>query len=179
MDSLFFKEHSVKILNFFSTDSQSFSLGRIHWSKSEFGALGFVLIISPSSDLGIAHRFFNGLLILQVTFCKNFKIFLNRLDQLASGSIGSSSQLVWSTDFGDFLAQFLHGLGLWAPDQFWAVFWIHFGPYLGFLAAHHESIWILGGEASWKLKIVSLHGKWGGELMEKLISRLTGALSRA
>ena len=94
----------------------------------------------------------------------------------STNSIGSSSQLVWSTDFG---AQFLHGLGPWAPDQFWAVFWIHFGPYFGFLAAHHESIWILGGEASWKLKIVSLHGEWGGELMGKLILRLIGALSRA
>ena len=29
---------------------------------------------------------------------------------------------------------------------------VHFGPWFGFLAAHHESIWILGGEASWKLK---------------------------
>ena len=61
MDSLFFKEHSVKILIFFSTSltgSQSFSLGIIHWSRSEFGALGLVLIISPSSNLRIAHRFF-------------------------------------------------------------------------------------------------------------------------
>ena len=33
--------------------------------------------------------------------------------------------------------------------------WVHFGPWFGFLAAHHESIWILGAEASWKLKGVS------------------------
>ena len=76
------------------------------------------------------------------------KIFLNRIYWLASDSTSSSSQLVWSTDFGDFGVQFLHGLGPWAPDQFWDVFWIHFGPYFGFLAAHHESIWILGGKAS-------------------------------
>ena len=61
MDSLFFKEHSVKISIFFSTSStgsQSFSLGIIHWSRFEFGALGLVLIISLSSELGIAHHFF-------------------------------------------------------------------------------------------------------------------------
>ena len=61
MDSLLFKEHFLKISNFFSTvsiSSQSFSLDRIHWSRSKFGALGLVLIISPSSDLGIAHHFF-------------------------------------------------------------------------------------------------------------------------
>ena len=77
-----------------------------------------------------------------------------------------------------FWSQFSHGLGPWALDQFWIVFWIHFGPYFGFLATHLESIWILGGEASWKLKIVSLHGKWGGELMGKLILRLIGAFYR-
>ena len=133
----------------------------------------------PHPNLEPRTVFFYGLLILQGTFGQNFKIFLNQLNRLASGSAGSSSQLVWSTDFGDFGAQFLHGLGPWAPDQFWAVFWIHFGPYFGFLAAHHESIWILGGEASWKLKIVRLHREWGGELMGKQILRLTGALSRA
>ena len=127
---------------------KNFSSVKIHRSRFEFGAHGLVLIIFPSSELGTAHRFFYGLLLLQGTFGQNFKIFLNQLDRLASGSAGSSSQLVWSTDFGDFGAQFLHGLGPWAPDQFWAVFWIHFGPYFGFLAAHHESIWILGGEAS-------------------------------
>ena len=134
MDSLFFKEHSVKISKFFS-------IGSTDWH--------------PARPVGIW------------------------LDRLASGSTGSSSQLVWSTNFGDFGAQFLHGLGPWTSDQFWAVFWIHFGPYFGFLAAHHESIWIFGGKASWKLKIVNLHGKWGGELLGKLILRLTRALSRA
>ena len=57
--------------------------------------------------------------------------------------------------------------------------WAHFGPWFGFLAAHHESICILGGKVSWKLKIISLHGKWGEKLMRKLIPRLIGALSRA
>ena len=94
IDSLFFKEHSFKISNIFSTSStgsQSFSLGRIHWSRFEFIALGLVLIISPSSELRIAHHFFYGLIILQGTFCQIFKNFLNRLDQLASDSTGSSS----------------------------------------------------------------------------------------
>ena len=185
---------------------KNFSSVGIHRSRFKFKALGLVLIIFPSSELRIAHHFFNrllisqgtffqnfkfflnrfpkyqfrqnslkhvrirstwawfdhisliqprnsipffyGLLILQGTFCQNFKIFLNRLNRLESGSTGSSSQLVWSTNFGDFGAQFLHSLGPWALDQFWAVFWIHFAPYFGFLAAHHESILILGGKPS-------------------------------
>ena len=48
---------------------------------SELGALGTILAISPSSELGIVHRFFYGLLILQEKFCQNFIIFLNRLDR--------------------------------------------------------------------------------------------------
>ena len=59
MDSLFFRENSVKISYFFSTGPQSFSLGRMHGSKSEFGALRLVLAISPSSDLGILYCFFS------------------------------------------------------------------------------------------------------------------------
>ena len=83
MDSLFFKEHYFKISNFFSTGStcsQCFSLGKIHWSRFEFIALGLVLIISPSSEFRIMHHFFYGLIILQGTFRKNFKFFLNRFD---------------------------------------------------------------------------------------------------
>ena len=53
----------------------------MHGSKSEFGALGLVLAISPSSNLGIAHCFFHGLLLLQGKFYKNFIFFLNRLDR--------------------------------------------------------------------------------------------------
>ena len=108
---------------------KNFSSVGIHRSRFEFRAFGLVLIISLSFDLRIVHRFFYGLIILQETFYQNFKIFLNRIDRLASSSTGSSSQLIWSTDFGDFGAQFLHGLGPWTPDQFWAIFWIHFGPY--------------------------------------------------
>ena len=61
MDSLFSKEYYVKFSKIFPTGStgpQSFSLGRIHCSMSEFRALGLVLIISPSSELEIMHRFF-------------------------------------------------------------------------------------------------------------------------
>ena len=183
MDSLFFKEHFVKISNFFLKRLNRFP--KISVQLKFIGAspnsehLGLFWSYLPHPTLESCIVFFYGLFILQGTFYQNFKIFLNRLDQLASGSTGSSSQLIWSTDFGNFGAQFLHGLGPWAPDQFWAVFWIHFGPYFGILAAHHESLWILGEEASGRLKIVSLHGKWGGELMGKLIPRLTGALSKA
>ena len=37
---------------------KNFSLVGIHLSRSEFGALGLVLIISPSSNLRIMHHFF-------------------------------------------------------------------------------------------------------------------------
>ena len=50
---------------------------------SEFGALGLVLIISPSSELRIVHRFLDGLLVLQGIFCQNFKFFLNQFVGLA------------------------------------------------------------------------------------------------
>ena len=43
---------------------KNFSSVGIHRSRFEFEALGFVLIISHSSELGMAHRFFIGLLIL-------------------------------------------------------------------------------------------------------------------
>ena len=36
-----------------------------------------VLVISPSSELGIVHHFFVGFLILQGTLCQNLRIFLN------------------------------------------------------------------------------------------------------
>ena len=58
--------------------------------------------------------------------------------------------------------------------------WVNFGPWFGFLAAHHESIWILGGEASWKLKewagLVSLRGVMRGvvPMLMKGISVLKG-----
>ena len=117
MDSLFFKEHLVKISKFFSTSSTGWHPVQLVHRVSLYGAL-ILVILEPNSYMAWAHG-------LQISF------------------------------------------GL------------YFGPYFGFLAAHHESIWILGGEASWKLKIVSLHREWGGELMGKLIPRLTGALSRA
>ena len=59
-DTLFFKEYSIKISIFFSTDStgsQSFSSARVHRSRFEYGALGLVSIISPSSELRITYHF--------------------------------------------------------------------------------------------------------------------------
>ena len=60
---------------------KNFNSVGIHRSRFEFGALGLVFIISPSSELGIVHRFFYGPLILQGTFCQNFKFFINGLDR--------------------------------------------------------------------------------------------------
>ena len=107
-----------KFENFLSTEStgwkpahpvRQISIKVHYWSRFEFGAPELVLVISPSSELGITLPFFVGFLILQGTFCK---IFLNRFDQLAFGSTNSSSQLVWSIDFGGFGAQILLGSGL-------------------------------------------------------------------
>ena len=84
MDSLFFKEYSVKISNFCSTGStgpKNFSSARVHRSRFEYGALGLVSIISPSSKVGIKHCFFYGLLVLQGILCQNFKFFLNQLNR--------------------------------------------------------------------------------------------------
>ena len=92
MNSLLFKEYSVKFSNFFSTSStdlESFSSVRVHWSMSKFRAFGIVSIISPSSKLGIAYYFFYGLLILQGIFCQTLKFFLNWLNQFEIGSTGS------------------------------------------------------------------------------------------
>ena len=91
MDFLFFKEYSIKISNFFSTNStgpQSFSSTRVHWSMSEFGALELVSIISPSFELGIVYRFFYGLIIPQGILFQKLKFFLNRIDRLETGSLG-------------------------------------------------------------------------------------------
>ena len=48
-------------------------------SGFEYGALGIVSIISPSSELRIMHNFFCWFLILQEILCQNLTIFINRL----------------------------------------------------------------------------------------------------
>ena len=102
----------------------------------EFGAPELVLVISPSSKLGIVSRFFFfELLILQGIFFQNF-IFFSQPDRLVgTGSFGSLCQLVWSTDFSDFGAKILldsahkpqinsrHGLG-----QFWDMLCVSYNP---------------------------------------------------
>ena len=57
---------------------KSFKLGKIHWSKSKFEALGLVLIISPSSDLGIMHHFFMDSLFFKEHSVKVSKFFSTR-----------------------------------------------------------------------------------------------------
>ena len=130
-----------KFENFLSTRSISWELShpvrrisiKVHyWNRFEFGEPELILVISPSSKLRITlHFFFFGFLILQGTFFKIFKIFLNRLNWLASDSIGSSSQLVWSTDFGGFGAQVILSSSPYSRSvlgivwvQLWALFWV-------------------------------------------------------
>ena len=60
---------------------KNFSSVGIHRSRFEFEALRLVLIISPSSELGIAHHFFYGLLILQGNVFQNFKFSFNWIDR--------------------------------------------------------------------------------------------------
>ena len=93
---LFFKEYYFQISNFFSTGStgpQSFSLARIHWSMSEFGALRLVSIISPSSKLGITYHFFMDSLFFKEYYLKISNFF-------STSSIGaqsfSSARVHWS-----------------------------------------------------------------------------------
>ena len=84
MDSLFFKEYFSKFQFFFltgSTNPQLFSSVGVHRNRFEYGHSTLFLVISPSSELGIVHRFFYGLLVLQEIFYQNFNFFLNRLDQ--------------------------------------------------------------------------------------------------
>ena len=42
------------------------------------------MVISPSPELGIKHRFFHGILIIQEIFSQNFRFFLNWIDQLGT-----------------------------------------------------------------------------------------------
>ncbi|KAL6327238.1 hypothetical protein AAG906_015588 [Vitis piasezkii] len=118
----------------------------MHGSKSEFGALGLVLAISPSSDLEIVHHFFSwtpyslgNLLSKFHNFSQPVGIRFNRFIELAS------------------------------PNRSWAILWVHFGPWFGFLAAHHESIWIL----------VSLHGELVRRVIGECGFEVEGLFSRA
>ena len=70
-----------------------------------------VLVISPSSELGITLHFVFWIPYYSRNILSNFKIFVIRIDWLASGSTCSLSQLVWSTDFVGFGAQILLGSG--------------------------------------------------------------------
>ena len=86
IDSLFFKEYYVKISKFFltgSTGPQSFSSTKVRRSKFEYGALGLVLIISPSFELGIVYHFFYGLLVLQGIFYQNLKFFSQQVPKVS------------------------------------------------------------------------------------------------
>ena len=84
---------------------------------------------------------------------------------------------MWSADFCDFRAQIPYGSCPYAPDRSWAVFWVHFGLCLELHAAHHESMWILGGEASCKLKGVNLHGELVRGVIGECGFKANGALS--
>ena len=86
------KNYLKKFENFLSTGSTRWEPAQLvrrisikvhYWSRFEFGAPELVLVISPSSELGITLCFFVGFHILQGTFCQIFKIFLSRLDWLA------------------------------------------------------------------------------------------------
>ena len=67
---------------------KNFSSVGIHRSRSEFRALGLVLIISPSSDLGIMHRFFLWTLYSSRNILSKFQFFF---------SIGSTSSQSFSS----------------------------------------------------------------------------------
>ena len=141
MDSLFFKEYSIKISIFFSTGStgpQSFCSAIVHKSRFEYGALYLVFSHISHPNLESSTIFLMDSLFFKDHFVKISKFLL----------IGSTS---WH------VVQPIHRVSLYGalilvilkPNSYMAwVHGLHFGPYFGFLAAHHESIWIIGGEAS-------------------------------
>ena len=147
----------------------------MHGSKSEFGALELVLAISPSFDLGITHHFFSW---TPYSSRKIFSKFHNFYQQVRPVGV----RFNWFIE----LACMEHWF--W---WFWRLIptWIgpissrsvlaYIGPWFGFLAAHHESIWILGGEASWKLKGVSLHGELVRRVIGECGFKVEGLFSRA
>ena len=96
MESLFFKEYSIKISSFFSTGWTSWKpVQSVRWA-SLYRAL-ILVILEPKSYMAQAHK-------LQIGLRQ------------------------------------------------------YFGPWFGFLAAHHESIWILGSEAReylWREQLTS------------------------
>ncbi|KAL6347619.1 hypothetical protein AAG906_026147 [Vitis piasezkii] len=108
----------------------------MHGSKSECGALGLVLAISPSSDLGIVHHFFS-----------------------------------WTPYSSGNLMEKVHNFSqpVEPVDRSWAILWVHFGPWFGFLVAHNESIWIL----------VSLHGELVRRVIGECVFEVKGMFSRA
>ena len=104
-------------LDHFVTSSASSSGLLANGSKSR--ALWLVLVISPSSELGIAHHFFFfGFLALQGIFFQNLRIFLNWLDQFETSIASSSGLLAKDFVFGIFGALFLVGSSSGAPDGF-------------------------------------------------------------
>ena len=107
------KNSLKKIENFLSTRLTGWepaqSVRRIsikvhYWSRFEFGAPKLVLVISLSSELGTTLHFCCWIPYSSRNILSNF---ISRLDRLAFGSTTSSSQLVWSIDFGGFGAQIL------------------------------------------------------------------------
>ena len=68
---------------------QNFSLVGVHRSRFEYGALKFVLVISPSYELEIRHRFFfMDLFLFKEHSIKISDFFLNWIDWLGTGSAG-------------------------------------------------------------------------------------------
>ena len=99
LDSLLIEEFYDKIIKFFlSTRSTSWELAQplqwisieVHYSSTfKFGAPKLVLVISPSSGLEIVHHFFFFFLyslLFKEYYIKISIFFLNRLNQLGTGS---------------------------------------------------------------------------------------------
>ena len=143
MDSLFFQEHFVKFSKFFTTGQLVGSLFSrfsrfIESAGVEHWFFVIALIISPSSELGIMHRFFNGFLTLLGTFCQIFRIFFPsvlpvaiRFDRFST--IAGSLCQPWGTPA--FLCLVLTHPGLELRTVYFVCFLNHLGtfwPNLGF-----------------------------------------------
>ena len=140
---------------------QNFNSVGVHRSRFEYGALGLVSIISPSSELGIAHRFFcwityssRNIVSKYEYFYQPLKLMVNRFNWFKfffRRSTGSSGLLANGSAFGIFGALVQDGSSLSAPNGLGGWFYVRFGPFFGLIATQLESMWILGRQGIMKL----------------------------
>ena len=150
------KNSLTKFENFLSIESTGWEPPQLvrrisikvhYWSRFEFRAPDLALVISPSFELRIVLHFFLDSLLFKEHSIKFLKFFLansigwHSVQPVLRASLCRTLFLVnWSSNptwIGSISSRSILGSIF---DSFWLC--------LGLLSAHHESIRILGGEAS-------------------------------